>query len=401
MNTKKLVVVGGGYAGVLAAVRAARRGSGRVEVSLVSDRPVFVERIRLHELAAAGRSVTRPLADLVSGTGVELVTARVLGLDASSGRLHTDVGPRPFDAAIVAVGSRSASSIPGAEHAAGLELESTQALFEALGPRGAGPARRLLVVGGGLSGIELAAELRDRRADLAVTLATSGALAPQLSAAAGREIRGRLEALGVVVLENTPVRALEPARALVDGGELAFDHAVVSSGFRAAPLIAESGFSVDKHGRVPVDATLRPSGQERLFVAGDAARLEGAEGPLAMGCKTAMPQGAHAADNAVALLGGGAPQSFRWRDTGSCVSLGRRRGVIQPVDSRGRATERVVRGRGAALLKELVCRYTLASIHLERAGLLSYRWPAGAAPALVAGASRGQLASYDSDGVST
>jgi NADH dehydrogenase FAD-containing subunit len=360
---------------------------------------MLVERIRLHELAAGGRNVMRPLADLVAGLGVELVTSRVLGLDGRAGRVETEAGPRHFDAAIVAVGSRPSSLIPGAEHATGLELEPARALFGALARPGTGALRRILVVGGGLSGIELAAELRERRADLAVTLATSGSLAPRLSDAARRELRHRLAALGVVVMEATPVRAIEPSRALVDGGVLPFDHAVVSDGFRAAPLLAESGFSVDEHGRVPVDATLRPSGQERLFVAGDAARLEAADGPLAMGCKTAMPQGAHAADAAVSLLGGDTPRGFGWRDAGSCVSLGRRRGVIQLVDARGRATERVIRGRGAALLKELVCRYTLASIHLERAGLLSYRWPAGAAPALVAEASPGLLASYDSDGV--
>jgi NADH dehydrogenase FAD-containing subunit len=309
----------------------------------------------------------------LAGSGVELEVTRVLGVDDRGGRVDTQAGSRRFDAAIVAVGSRTASSIPGAEHASGIDLEAASALFRALerAPRG----RRVLVVGGGLSGIELAAELGGSDVEASVTLATSGELAAQLSSAARREILSRLEALGVRVLEHTPVHGLEPSRALVDGGELPFDHAVVSSGFRAAPLLADSGLEVDALGRVPVDAALRAIGQQRVFVAGDAARVELGAGPLAMGCKTAMPLGAHAADAAVALLGGAPLPSFTWRDTGSCVSLGRHRGVIQGVDARGSSPDRVVRGRLAALLKELVCRYTLASIHVERVGLFSYRWP--------------------------
>jgi NADH:ubiquinone reductase (H+-translocating) len=389
MNTKRLVVIGGGYAGVLAAVRAARRGGRRVEVTLLSERPVLVERIRLHERAARGRSVTRPLAGLLAGSGVELEVTRVVGVDGRRGRVDTEAGPRRFDAAIVAVGSQTTSALPGAVHASRLDLESASALYSTLTGAAGGRERarrppRLLVVGGGLSGIELAAELCDSGADVEVTLATSAELAPQLSSSARHEIRARLEALGVTVREHAPVRALEPSRALGEGWELQFDHAVLAGGFRAAPLLAESGFDVDESGRVPVDATLRPAGHERVFVAGDAARVDLGVGPLAMGCKTAMPEGAHAADNAVALLRGDATRDFGWRDAGSCVSLGRRRGAIQLVDSTGGATERVVRGRPAALLKELVCRYTLAAIHLERAGLLSYRWPSRVSPRILA-----------------
>jgi NADH:ubiquinone reductase (H+-translocating) len=369
MKAKDLVVIGAGYAGVLAAVRAARRGRGRVRVRLLSDRPVFVERIRLHELAAHGRPVTRSLAGLLEGSGVELEVTKVRSLDPTRGSIETAAGPRGFDAAIVAVGSRTASAIPGAENAMGIDLGASTTLFEALRGR---RDQHVLVVGGGLSGIELASDLA-ARSDVAVTLATSRQVGEGLSVTARREILRCLEALGVTVLEETPIVALERGRALCDRGALPFDHAVLSSGFRAAPLLADSGFEVDDSGRVPVDAFLRAAGHERVFVAGDAARVVTDRGPLAMGCKTAMPEGAHAADAAVAVLRGEVMHPFGWRDLGSCISLGRRRGIIQRTDSRG-VTERVFRGRLAALLKELVCRYTVFSIHGERRGSLSYRW---------------------------
>lgn len=126
-------------------------------------------------------------------------------------------------------------------------------------------------------------------------------------------------------------------------------------------------------GRVPVDAMLRA--RPELYVAGDASAVEFAPGrPLPAGCKTAMPMAAQGADNAVAELTGGAAQAFRFGDTGFCVSLGRRDGIIQFVEVDGRPRDAMLTGRVAAWLKEQVCRYTVFSLHAERRGLLAYRW---------------------------
>ena len=84
---ERVVVVGGGYAGLFA-VRRASRGSrrGRVEVTFVDPAPEWVERTRLHQVAAGDASVKRwPLAKLFRGTGVRVVGGRVAGIDPEDG----------------------------------------------------------------------------------------------------------------------------------------------------------------------------------------------------------------------------------------------------------------------------------------------------------------------------
>ncbi len=375
MSKPELVVVGGGYAGVLAALRAARRARGRAQVRLISDRPELVERIRLHELCARGREVSRPLAQLLAGSGVVLEVAKVEGLDPASDRLHTSAGVRGYDALIVATGSRNdASAIPGATaHAHTIERDQASALHVLLKASASGS--RVLIVGGGLSGIELAAELAEAQRHLRVTLVTRGELDPRLSQLARSEIERGLTALGVEIMCHTDVFAIELGRADTSRGWLRFDHCIAPSGFRASPLAAQAGLAVDDLGRAWVDPLLCASGRERLFVVGDAARPLASPGSeVFMGCKTAMPQGAQAAENAVATLLGSPLQALDWRETGYCVSLGRRRGVIQMANRFGDLEERILRGRLGAFVKEAISRYTIASLHAERRGWFSYRW---------------------------
>jgi NADH dehydrogenase FAD-containing subunit len=84
-----------------------------------------------------------------------------------------------------------------------------------------------------------------------------------------------------------------------------------------------------------------------------------------MACKTAMPMGRRAADNLAAVLTGAAPRPFAFGDSGVCVSLGRRDGVIQHRAADGRHTG-VVRGRLGAWIKESVCRFTVRALRYPR-----------------------------------
>ncbi|MFL6125058.1 FAD-dependent oxidoreductase, partial [Actinophytocola sp.] len=80
--TTQIVVLGAGYAGQLAA-----RWLGRdrdVEVTLVNERDQFVERVRLHQLAAGEELRHRPLTELMKGSGVRVVIDRAVAVDPSS-----------------------------------------------------------------------------------------------------------------------------------------------------------------------------------------------------------------------------------------------------------------------------------------------------------------------------
>lgn len=376
-----LVVVGAGYAGVLAALRAARKGRGRVNVTLISATDRFVERVRLHELAAGGRAVDRTVAELLAGTSVRFVCARVSRVDRDV--VHTSAGPVAFDRAIVCAGSGvDLDLVPGARaHALPIDGDRAAELFA----RARALARiggRLAVCGGGPTGVELAAELAEANPGLRVTLVSAGELLPALGMRARAHARAALGRLGVTIREHTRVR--EVAAALLDttAGPIAADLCAWAAGFRASPLLAASGLPIAADGRVPVDALLRA--RPELYVAGDAARFETAPGrALAAGCKTAMPMAAQAADNAVAELTGGAPRPFRFGDPGSCVSLGRRDGIMQFVEPDGRPLDRMLTGRLAAWLKEQLCRTTIFALRAEQRGWLAYRWrKPSSAPAL-------------------
>jgi NADH dehydrogenase FAD-containing subunit len=367
--TPRIVVLGGGYAGVLAALRAKARAGDRADVVLVSDDDDLTERVRLHEAAVRPRDVRHPLRQLVGGTGVELLRARVARIDADA--LASDRGEIPYDALIVAAGSATPEpSVPGArEHSHRLEpwaVEGIRARLDAFGDR----RRHVVVVGGGLTGIEIASEIAEAHPALSVSLVTSGVVGELLSKRARAAVTKGLVKLGIQVVEGFRVAEVTATHVVGDRADLPCDLAIWTGGFRASPLAAEGGFAVNARGQFRVDPFLRAVGRERVFVAGDAAAPDVAPGDrVELGCKSAMPMGVHAAENAVRSLLGGDLAPFDLRDTGYCISLGRRDGVIE-----SKALGAVWTGRLAAFVKEQIVRFTVASLRWEAAGRLRYRW---------------------------
>jgi NADH:ubiquinone reductase (H+-translocating) len=166
----------------------------------------------------------------------------------------------------------------------------------------------------------------------------------------------------VAIHEHVAIDRVEAGALIVDGARIPVGATVWCGGFVASPLAAGAGLAVDAQGRMLVDAYLAVPGAPWLFGAGDAsAPLRAVGAPLHMGCKTALPMAACAADNLLAVLHGTAPRPFRFGDTGLCVSLGRRDGVIQHRAADG-SPRGVTRGRLGAWIKEAVCRFTLRTL---------------------------------------
>jgi NADH dehydrogenase FAD-containing subunit len=391
----RLVVVGGGYAGVLAAIRAAKRLGPEGRVVLVSAEDALVERIRLHETAARGRDPRVPIARLLRGVPARFVRARAVGLDLEGRAIETDRGPIGFERLILAIGSRvDVDAVPGIrEHALVLDpgiAEKTAEVLAGVAARGG----RVVVCGGGLTALEAATEIAEAHPGLTVRLVT-GSQVGERSSARGREhLLRALERLQVRVDEGVRVDAIEAGAVRAGAQRIPFDVCIWAGGFVAPPLLRDAGVPVNGRGQAIVDAMLRVPGAPHVYVAGDAAAPAGAWGsPVVMGCKTAMPMGAHAAGNAAAAMLGREELPLRWRDTGLCVSLGRRDGLVQPMSAEGAPTRWSIRGRLGAWVKEKICRYTVSSIDLEAAGRRRYRWlEAGRAPrALAAGARPGTI----------
>lgn len=393
----RVVVLGAGYAGVLAAIRLGKKLGPRAEVTLVNDKATFVERIRLHQVAVGQALPVRPIERMIRGTGVKLLLGHVTAIDAEARRVELAATDGPdaldYDYLVYALGSgTSEPAIEGlAQHAYQVASESGAArLAERL--RLLPDGGRVTVVGAGLTGLELATEIAESRRDLRVTLMTSGTLGEGLSASGAAFVLRALEELGVDLREEQRLgRVSRLSVETSNGGVIPSDVTVWCSGFAANPVARQSGLQTTRQGSLAVDGFLRSVGAPEIFGAGDGVAIAASEAAhIRMGCVTALPLGATAADNIVSAIAGRPLTPFGFGFYAQCISLGRKRGLIQRVTSDDRPIERVMTGRLGARVKEGVCRFTIAALAMERLFAGTYSWPRKGLP-LVTGSTPAAL----------
>ncbi|MFF2045304.1 NAD(P)/FAD-dependent oxidoreductase [Kitasatospora sp. NPDC058170] len=359
----EVLVIGGGYAGVLAANRLTSRDD--VAVTLVNPRPAFVERLRLHQLVAGSDDAVVDYRDVLSER-VTLVVDTATGIDRQARTVSlADGSILGYDHLVYAVGSRSGvPQVPGADAFAYpiATLEEAERLREAVA---AAPATApLTVVGGGATGIETAAELAE--AGRTVTLVCGGQLGPYLHPRGRRFVARRLAALGVSVLEGPGTRAASvtaDAVHLADGREVRGHLTIWAAGFGVPDLAARSGLSTDDTGRLITDETLTSIDDDRIVAAGDAAAPSGLA--YRMGCQSAVQLGPHAADAVLRRIGGGRPEAVSIAFAGLCVSLGRGAGIFQFARKDDTAVRFHLGGRPGARLKEFVVSHTVKQLSDE------------------------------------
>ncbi|MBB2948169.1 NADH dehydrogenase FAD-containing subunit [Actinoplanes lutulentus] len=355
-DTTRVIVIGGGYAGVMAANRLTQRDD--VAVTLINARSSFVERIRLHQLAAGTHAAAVDYRTVLAER-VELVVDAATGID--TGRRSVALaggGVRDYDYLIYAVGSRSAG---GPEHAYPIATwDDAQRLRHAL--EAAPGDAPVTVVGGGATGLETAAELAE--AGRSVTLVCSGVVNPYLHERGRREVTAQLAALGVRVVQGVAVTAVGPAAVrLADGRSLESAVTVWTAGFSVPDLAARSGLSVDGLGRLRTDETLTSIDDDRVVAAGDCAAPS--DRPFRMSCQAAGPLGMHAAATVLRRIAGDAPEPLAIGFVGQCLSVGRRAGLVQFAHRDDRARRFVVGGRMGARIKEFVCWGTVKQLSME------------------------------------
>lgn len=353
-----IVVLGAGYSGQLAANLAARQDG--VSVTLVNERYRFVERVRLHQVAAGQDLRERDLGELLAGTGARLVVDRVTRIDPDAKRVELASGePLAYDVLIYALGSRAdLDSVPGAaEHAHGVaSAEQAVALRER-----ASSAGTATVVGGGLTGIEAATELAESLPSLKVRLVTGDGLGERLSERGRRHLRRVFDRLGIDVRERVLVERVRADGVVLAGGEhVPSDLVVWTTGFTVPSLATEAGLAVDARGRMLVDETLRSTSHQDVYAVGDAASVHRADGQeLRMACATGLPVAQQAVRAILARRAGRNPKPVRFRYLNQCISLGRRDALIQFVHGDDSPREAVLTGRIAALYKEMIVRTAL------------------------------------------
>jgi NADH dehydrogenase FAD-containing subunit len=370
-----VVVIGGGYAGLMAANRLTQRKD--VAVTLVNPRKTFVHRIRLQQLVAdtdAGETVV-DYAQMLAES-VRLVVDSVTLIRSAERKLTLASGETlDYDYLVYAVGSASGGpSVPGAAEFA----HPMSTLEEALRVRSAleaAPATApVTVVGGGALGIEIASELAAKGRQ--VTLVCGEVLNPYLHPKVRRKITRKLVSLGVRLVDGPgaiATRVEQNAVVLQDGRELASTVTIWTVGFSLPDLAARSGLSTDADGRLLTDETLTSVDDPRIFAAGDSAAPSNA--PLRMSCQAAHPLGAYAADNLLRRVDGEEPVPVNVGLFFQCISLGPGDAIVQLASRQDVAKPFAIGGRLGAKIKYTSFPGIVKELTHEGHEPGSYKWP--------------------------
>jgi len=355
-----VIIIGAGFGGLTAAKALAK---APVDVTLIDRRNHHLFQPLLYQVATAGLTpsqIASPVRGIVRGQeNARVVLAEVDEIDVPSREVVTGARRTPFDYLVVAGGASHAyfGHDEWAHHAPGLKsledalalrarvLTALEAAETACDPVDRARLLTFAVVGGGPTGVELAGAIAElagralacdfraiRGAKPRVVLIEAGdrllpAFHPSLSAYARRA----LEKLGVEVQVGVAVEDVDAYGVRLGGEHMAAANTIWAAGVRAAPIGRFLGAETDRAGRVPVTPELSLAGAPNVFVIGDLARVEQADGRLVPGVAPAAKQeGAYVARViAAAAAGRPRPPPFRYRDFGSLATIGRRAAVVE------------------------------------------------------------------------
>jgi len=345
--SNRIVVVGGGFAGlwaVLAAAREADIAGDDLAITLASRDDHLTLRPRLYEPDPA--RLREPLRPILEPVGASLRLGTVRGIDATARHVALEnidgktewLG---YDRLILAAGSTVVlPAVPGlAEHAWNID---SYAAAMALDRQLRDIARTLdapghgtvVIIGGGFTGIELATEMRARLAmhsDPAtaararvILVERAVTVGPELGVGPRPAIEAALAEARVETRLGTGVTEVGADTVTLGTGErIATATAIVTTGMRANPLAAAIPVERDELGRLPVDEYLRVTGLDGIFACGDMARAYvDADNLALMSCQHAMPMGRFAGHNAACDLLGRPLRPYRQPRYVTCLDLG-------------------------------------------------------------------------------
>jgi NADH dehydrogenase len=353
-NTPRVLIVGGGFGGLYAARSLARQP---VSVTVVDRRNHHVFQPLLYQVATAALSpgdIASPIRWILRRQqNVEVLMGEVDRVDLARREAHlTDGSEIPYDFAIVAAGATHAyfghddwqPYAPGLKTLEdALEIRRRVLLAFERAERESNPERRaalltFVVVGAGPTGVELAGALAEiSRQSLArdfrhfdpgsarIILVEAGpsvlATFPETLRASAEE---DLRRLGVDVRTRTAVTYVGPGIVQAGDQTIASETVLWAAGVAASPLGKSLGVPVDRAGRVLVNDDLSIPGHPEVFVIGDLASLNGADGrPLPGVAQVAIQMGKHAVDNVVRTIGGQPRTPFVYHDRGNMATIGR------------------------------------------------------------------------------
>ena len=358
LGALRVVVIGAGFGG-LAATRAL--AGAPVSITLVDQRNHHLFQPLLYQVATAALSpadIAGPIRSILAEQeNVRVMLDTAVGIDTRQCQVQLASGKRlDFDRLVIATGARHSyfGRDEWARHAPGLKtiedatavrrkvLLALEQAEQETDPRRRDALLTFVVIGGGPTGVEMAgaiAELAHRSVNRdfrSITPHCSKVIlldqAPRLLASFPEELAAAalrdLTKLGVEVRLSSPIEHIDADRVIAGGAGILTNTTIWAAGVEASPAAQWLGISPDAAGRVPVDATLRPRGEPKIFVIGDTAACLGQDGrPLPGVAPVAKQQGNHVARAILAEIKGKPVPDFRYRDFGKLATIGRSHAV--------------------------------------------------------------------------
>ena len=342
---KNIVVIGAGFAGLWSAIAAVRK-LDELSITLDQVRVTLINRdawhgIRVRNYESDLSQIRVPLDRVLAPTGVQLIEGEVTAIDpkARSIVVQTPNGQRGiiYDRLVLAAGSRVfLPDIPGlAEHGLSIdtynETKKLDLHLKALTYQAQSDGRdTVVVIGAGLTGIEIACEMPNRlkamgiqsgRVILADRLRHIGSDMGMLARAV---IDRALDKLGIETRTLIKVAAMDDRGVtLTDGERIAARTVIWCAGMVASPLATGLPSERDHWGRLPVDEFLKVKDLDDMYAAGDIAAANIDNGHTSvMSCQHARPMGRFAGHNAVSDLLGEKPLSLHIPWYSTCLDLG-------------------------------------------------------------------------------
>ncbi|MDR7072879.1 MULTISPECIES: NAD(P)/FAD-dependent oxidoreductase [Bacillales] len=376
MSKPKILILGGGYGGIMSAVRLQKElGSDEAEITLVNKHNYHYQTTWLHENAAGTlhHDKTRIMIDnIIDMNKVNFVQDSVVEIKKDEKRVILENAELTYDYLIIALGSDPETfGIQGLKENA-FSIRSINSVrkirehidysFARYNNEGQKDELITIIVGGaGFTGIEFVGELADRVPELCreydiprekvrvVNIEAAPTVLPGFDEELVEYAINNLERRGIEFLVNTPIKECHPdGVVLANGDEIKASTIVWTGGVRGNHLVEEAGFETMR-GRVKVDKDLRMPGYDYIFVAGDCALIidEAANRPYPPTAQIAIQQAYTIGRNIKALMNGGKMEEFKPDIKGTVASLGKGEAI-------GKVGNKKLFGATASAMKKVI-----------------------------------------------
>jgi NADH dehydrogenase len=359
MTNPRVVIVGAGFGGLTAAKALAE---SPFDVTVIDQHNYHLFQPLLYQVATAGLSpadIASPIRGILApARNVSVVLGQVSGVDTARREVIAEGRRIPFDYLILATGAQHAyfghddwaAAAPGLktiDDATYIRRRILLAFEKAETEADPQERARLLnfvVVGGGPTGVEMAgaiAELANRalakdfrsidpRCARVILVEAAPRLLTPFEPSLSEAAKLSLAQLGVDVRLGAAVTAVDAAGVSIGAERIEARTVIWGAGVMASPAGRWLGAETDRAGRVKVAPDLSVPGHPDIFVIGDTAALNGADGkPLPGVAPVAKQQGQYVADLLIARQAGKSVAPFRYRDFGSLATIGRKRAIVQ------------------------------------------------------------------------